>query len=398
MLADAVAPHGGVVMWRAFVYSHEEPEDRAKQAYNEFTPLDGRFRPNVLVQVKNGPIDFQPREPFHPLFGAMPKTPLMMEFQITQEYLGLATHLAFLAPLWEEVLRSDTFAAGPGSPVSSVVDGTLHGYPRTGMAGSRQHRHRPQLVRVGDGLRQLVRLRPPGLGPRPRLRDDRRRVAPDDLHRRPGLRRAGEGDDARLPRGGRRLPDPAGPAPPDGPRPPLRTGPLGERRAAGGLDLGLLPPGRHRGNRLRPDDDRLATRWASTTPRCRRRGAGWRRCPEEYLLWFHHVPWDHRMASGRTLWEELLRRYQRGVDTVRRMQETWRSVEGRIDPERYEQVRAFLAIQEKEARWWRDACVLYFQTFSERPLPEGYEPPEHTPRGVHGHREALRSGHLTGGA
>jgi alpha-glucuronidase len=100
--------------------------------------------------------------------------------------------------------------------------------------------------------------------------------------------------------------------------------------------------------------------------------------PDEYLLWFHHVPWDHPMDSGRTLWQELVYRYQRGVDGVRRMQETWRSVRGRIDEERYEQVRVFLEIQEREARWWRDACVLYFQTFSGRPLPEGYERPART--------------------
>ncbi|MCB0636065.1 MAG: alpha-glucuronidase, partial [Lewinella sp.] len=115
MLADALAPHGGVVMWRAFVYSSEEPDDRAKQAYNEFVPLDGQFRDNVLIQVKNGPIDFQPREPIHPLFGAMPKTPLMMEFQITKEYLGQGTHLVGLAKMYEEVLQTDTYAQGPGS-------------------------------------------------------------------------------------------------------------------------------------------------------------------------------------------------------------------------------------------------------------------------------------------
>src|SRR5215510_9444907 len=108
MLAEAVAPHGGVVMWRAFVYSNETPTDRAKQAYDEFVPLDGQFAPNVIVQVKNGPIDFQPREPFHPLFGAMPNTPLMMEFQVTKEYLGFSTHLAYLGPMYEEVLQADT--------------------------------------------------------------------------------------------------------------------------------------------------------------------------------------------------------------------------------------------------------------------------------------------------
>ncbi|HEY5755033.1 MAG TPA: alpha-glucuronidase family glycosyl hydrolase, partial [Steroidobacter sp.] len=135
MLAGPLAPHGGVVIWRAFVYSNETPDDRAKQAYNEFVPLDGKFAPNVLVQVKNGPIDFQPREPFHPLFGAMPKTPLMMEFQITKEYLGFATHLTYLAPLYEEALDSDTMVKGKGSTVAKVVDGELHGYRETGMAG-----------------------------------------------------------------------------------------------------------------------------------------------------------------------------------------------------------------------------------------------------------------------
>ena len=135
MLADAVAPFGGVVMWRAFVYSNEQPDDRAKQAYSEFKPLDGKFRDNVMVQVKNGPIDFQPREPFHPLFGAMPRTPLVLEVQITKEYLGFATHLAYLGTLYEEVLRADTYARGPGSTVAKVIDGSLHGYAHTGIAG-----------------------------------------------------------------------------------------------------------------------------------------------------------------------------------------------------------------------------------------------------------------------
>lgn len=135
MLADAVGPDRGIVMWRAFVYSDEEPEDRAKQAFNEFEPLDGAFRENVLIQVKNGPIDFQPREPFHPLFGAMPETPLMMEFQITQEYLGQGTHLVYLAPMYEEVLEADTYALGEGSLVADVVDGSLHDDDLTGIAG-----------------------------------------------------------------------------------------------------------------------------------------------------------------------------------------------------------------------------------------------------------------------
>ncbi len=135
MLADAVGPHGGIVIWRAFVYSNDVPTDRVKQAYDEFTPLDGQFRDNVLIQVKNGPLDFQPREPFSPLFGAMPKTPLILEFQITKEYLGEDTHLVYLGSLMSEVLSADTWVHGKGSTVASVIDGSLHGYRRTGIAG-----------------------------------------------------------------------------------------------------------------------------------------------------------------------------------------------------------------------------------------------------------------------
>jgi alpha-glucuronidase len=131
MLADALAPHGGVLMWRAFVYAAENPDDRHKQAYTEFQPLDGKFRDNVLVQVKNGAIDFQPREPFHPLFGAMPNTPLMMEVQITKEYLGFATHLAYLGTMWEEALQADTFRPRKGMTVAKVLETGRE----TGMAG-----------------------------------------------------------------------------------------------------------------------------------------------------------------------------------------------------------------------------------------------------------------------
>src|SRR5690606_991340 len=135
MLANAVAPYGGVVIWRAFVYSNEVPTDRIRQAYDEFKPLDGEFRDNVFVQVKNGPLDFQPREPFHPLFGAMPETPLMMEFQITQEYTGQATHLVYQGALFEEVLRADTHARGSGSTVARVLTGEVDEYAMTGIAG-----------------------------------------------------------------------------------------------------------------------------------------------------------------------------------------------------------------------------------------------------------------------
>lgn len=135
MLANAIQSYGGVVMWRAFVYSEDDPDDRAKQAYTEFKKLDGQFASNVILQVKNGAIDFQPREPFHPLFGAMPQTQVSLEVQITKEYLGYATHLAYLGSMWEEILDADTFAKGTGSAVSRVIDGSLFQHSLTAIAG-----------------------------------------------------------------------------------------------------------------------------------------------------------------------------------------------------------------------------------------------------------------------
>jgi alpha-glucuronidase len=377
MLADAVAPHGGVVMWRAFVYSSEEPEDRAKQAYNEFVPLDGSFRPNVLVQVKNGPIDFQPREPFHPLFGAMPKTPLMMEFQVTQEYLGFATHLAFLAPMWEEVLRADTHAKGEGSRVASVIDGSLHGHERTGIAGvanTGTDRNWCGSVMAcvnwyafgrlawdpgldsatiaGEWVRATFGNDPGVVGPVTEMLLASREAVVDYMTPL-GLHHL-------MARGHHYGP---GPWVSGGPRADW-TSLYYHRADEGGIGF----------DRTRTGSDAVSQYF----PPVRDAYGDLETVPEELLLWFHRVPWDHRMASGRTLWEELLHRYQRGVDRVREMLATWQSLEGRIDPERFAQVRDFLAIQEKEARWWRDSSVLYFQTFSGKPVPEDYEPPELT--------------------
>jgi alpha-glucuronidase len=377
MLADALSPHGGIVMWRAFVYSHEVPVDRAKQAYDEFQPLDGAFRPNVLVQVKNGPIDFQPREPFHPLFGAMPKTPLMLELQITQEYLGFATHLVFLGPLFEEVLRADTYARGQGSTVAKVVDGTLDGHELSGIAGVANTGtdrnwcgsvfacanwyafgrlawdHSLSSERIADEwLRMTFANDPAFLAPAARMMLGSREAAVDYMtplglvhlmarnhHYGPGPWVSG------------------------GPRPDWTSVYYHHADAEG---IGF---------------DRTATgsdAVAQYAPPVRDELASLERIPERYLLFFHHVPWDHRMRSGKTLWDELVGHYRRGVEAVRAMQRQWAALAGAIDEERYEQVRVFLQIQEREARWWRDACVLYFRTFARRPLPPGYEPPAHT--------------------
>jgi len=376
MLAQALAPHGGIVMWRAFVYSHEEPDDRAKQAYTEFVPLDGQFDGNVLVQVKNGAIDFQPREPFHPLFGAMPKTPLMMEFQITKEYLGFATHLAYLAPLYEETLRADTQARGPGSTVAKVIDGSLEGHALTGMAGvanigsdrnwSGSHFDQANWFAFGrlawnpyleaeaiatDWVKMTFSTDPAFVGPVVAMMMGSREAVVDymtplGLHHLMG-------------RGHHYGPGPW---------------------VAGGPRADWTSVYYHRADAQGIGFDRSATGSGAVAqyalPVAARFG-DLATVPEEFLLWFHHVPWDHRMASGNTLWDELVLRYGRGVDYVADMRRTWDGLATYVDPERHAQVAAFLAIQQQEAQWWRDASVAYFQTFSKRPLPAGAAPPAH---------------------
>ena len=376
MLADAMAPHGGIVMWRAFVYSDEEPDDRAKQAYTEFVPHDGEFRDNVLVQVKNGAIDFQPREPFHPLFGAMPKTPLMMEFQITKEYLGFATHLVYKGPLYEEVLRADTQVAGEGATVTKVLDGSLHGQRLTGIAGvanigsdrnwSGSHFDQANWYAFGrlawnpelssrDIAAEWVRMTfsndPAVVEPVVDMMMASREAVVDytgafGLHHLMGR--------------GHHY----------GPGPWVEGGPRADWTSVYF----------HRATRDGIGFDRTATgsdAVAQYAPPVAEVFGDVTRVPEEFLLWFHHVPWDHRMQSGRPLWDELVHRYTRGVDTVAGMRETWAGLDGRIDAERHAQVAAFLAIQQQEAQWWRDASIAYFQTFSARPLPAGEAPPPH---------------------
>jgi alpha-glucuronidase len=376
MLAEAVAPFGGIVMWRAFVYSNEQPEDRAKQAYSEFKPLDGRFRENVLVQVKNGAIDFQPREPFHPLFGAMPRTPLMMEVQITKEYLGFATHLVYLGALFEEVLRADTHARGPGSTVAKVIDGSLHGYSRTGIAGvanigtdrnwSGSHFDQANWYAFGrlawnptssaaDIARDWVRMT---------FTNDAAfvgRVVDMMMSSRQAV------VDYMTPLGLHHL---MAEGHHYGPQPWFHGGPRADwtpvyfhRADAQGIGFDRSASG---SNAVAQYAGPVAAQFGDV-----------QRVPEDYLLWFHHVPWSYRTHSGRVLWDELAYRYTRGVDVVRDMRKTWDELAPVVDAERHSQVAAFLGIQEKEAKWWRDACVAYFQSISQRPIPPDLPPPEH---------------------
>ena len=376
MLAYALAPHGGVIMWRAFVYSNETPTDRAKQAYDEFRPLDGKFADNVLVQVKNGPVDFQPREPFHPLFGAMPKTPLMMEFQITKEYLGFATHLTYLGPLFEEALESDTMVKGKGSTVASVIDGELQGYQITGMAG---------VANIGADRNwsgsQFDQANWYSFG---RFawdpKDSARAIAEDWLRMtfsndpefvRPVLAMMMSSREAVVdymtPLGLHHLMDTGhhyGPGPWVGNLARADWNPTYYHRAdANGIGFERGPTGSNATSQYSPQ---VAARFADV-----------KKTPENLLLWFHHVPWDYRMSSGRSVWDELALHYTHGVAVVSQMRGAWAAQQGRVDPERFAQVAAFLGIQEQEAQWWRDACIAYFQSLSKRPLPAGIAPPAH---------------------
>ena len=250
MLAAAVKPHGGIVMWRAFVYAETDPEDRAKQAYTEFKPLDGKFADNVLVQVKNGAIDFQPREPFHPLFGAMPRTPLMIEFQITKEYLGFATHLAYLGPLFTEVLDAKT-GQKPGETVADVVDGQAEHHKLSGMAGVANIGRDRDWSGSTFNQDELVRLWPSGLGPRSLGGGCRARLGRADLrHRPPGHRHRHRDDDGK-PGGRGRLYRRAGPRAPDGDGSSLWPGAMGVRTGAPRMEPNLLSSRRCERHRLR---------------------------------------------------------------------------------------------------------------------------------------------------
>jgi alpha-glucuronidase len=376
MLAEALAPHGGVVMWRAFVYSNETPTDRAKQAYDEFVPLDGKFAENVLVQVKNGPVDFQPREPFHPLFGAMPKTPLMMEFQITKEYLGFATHLVYLGTSFEEALKSDTRVKGRGSTVARVIDGGLHGYRLTGMAGvsnvgSDRNWSGSQFDQANWYAFGRFAWNPDASSrdiaeewTRMTFGNDPKLVAPI-VQMMMGSREAVV--DYMTPLGLAHLMGTGhhyGPAPWVDDLGRADWNPTYYHRAdATGIGFDRGPKGSDAVAQYQKD---VAAMFADL-----------KRTPESLLLWFHHVPWDYRMNSGRTLWDELVIHYTHGVEVVGQMRTDWESLKPYVDAERHAQVAAFLAIQQQEAQWWRDACIAYFQTFSKRPLPAGYAPPAH---------------------
>ncbi|MBA4765211.1 MAG: alpha-glucuronidase, partial [Erythrobacter sp.] len=341
--------------------------DRARQASSEFVPLDGKFADNVIVQVKNGPIDFQPREPFHPLFGAMPDTNLMFEAQVTKEYLGFASHLAFLAPMWKEVLDADT---GQGGTVGDVITATgIAGVANTGSDRNWSGSHFDQA-----NWYALGRLAwDPSLSSEEIAREWTMQTFsrdPDAVEPIVDMILGSREAVVRYmtPLGLAHLMDTGhhyGPAPwvCDLPRP--EWNPCYYHRAdAEGIGFDRTATG---SNALADYNDAIAAQWTPSES-----------IDSRFLLWFHRVRWDRRLKSGRTVWEELVREYDAGVEQVDAMARQWADLSDSIDAQRYRAVAESLAIQQREARWWRNASIAYWRSLNRLPMPEGSAPPPET--------------------
>jgi alpha-glucuronidase len=391
MLADALEPFGGIVMWRAFVYNPND-EDRAKQAYNEFVPLDGLFRENVIIQAKNGPVDFQPREPFSPLFGAMKKTPVMAELQITQEYLGQSVHLVFLATMWEECLKSETYQEGSGSTVARCTDGSIYKQKHTAIAGVSNigldtnwcghtfaqanwyafgrlaWNNTLTSGKIADEWIKLTFSHAPAgqaastlyttewseqfLEPVMEMMLQSREAAVNYM----------------MPLGLHHLfapNDHYGPGPWWAPK---------------GVRHDWTPPYYHKADTNGVGFDRTHAGSDAVSQYHEPLGSQFNdlaTCPDRYLLWFHHLPWDYKMRSGRTLWDEICWYYDTGLQQVRNFQKIWDRAEPYVDKERFARVQGKLRSQSANAQVWKDACLLYFQQFSREPFPPEIERPVH---------------------
>jgi alpha-glucuronidase len=382
MLADALAPFNGIVMWRAFVYN-PTPEDRTKQAYKEFLPLDGAFKKNVILQVKNGPLDFQPREPFSPLFGAMSNTPVMPEFQITQEYLGASRQLVFLSTLWEECLNSDTYKNRKGSTVAACTDGSLSKTDFTAIAG---------VANIGNDMNwtghTFAQANWYAFGRLAWNNKLESKTIAGEWIKQTFLDDKEKKTDANFIK-------------------TIQEIMLDSREAAVDymMPLGLhhiFAEGHHYGPAPWFSNDKIRPDWTSVYyHKADTAGIGFDRtrsgsdavdqyheplsstfnnlssCPEMYLLWFHHVPWSYRLKNGKDLWTELCIRYDHGVQQVRSFQKDWDKIKGSIDSERFTEVQSKLRTQSRDAQIWKDACLLYFQQFSKREIPFEIERPVH---------------------
>lgn len=357
MLADALKPFGGIVMWRSFVYGvNHKGEDRVKQAVSEFKYQDGKFRDNVILQSKNGPLDFQPREPYAPIFDNIHQTPQIAELQITQEYLGQSKHLVYLAPMWKEFFRfvsPDKLKGIAG--VSNIGDNANwcgHPFSQANWYAFGRLAWNPSISSEEIAHEWLILTY--------ECKDERftkpvemmmltSREACVNYMMPLGLHHIFKFDHHYGPE-------------PDGFKAeyPLEWCPvyyhqadsngIGFNRSSDGTDaVGQYP------EPYRSLYDNLAT------------------CPEEYLLWFHHVPWNYRMKSGSTLWEELCMRYNMGVSMVETYRDYWHTSTKEYMKDHiteWEMTDSLLNVQLASAKEWRDVCLKYFQTFSKMNIDE----------------------------
>ena len=351
MLADAVKPYGGIIMWRSFVYgANHKGEDRVKQAVSEFKGMDGKFRDNVILQSKNGPLDFQPREPYAPIFDNIKKTPQIAELQITQEYLGQSKHLTYLAPMWKEFFGFVNPSKLVGiSGVANIGDDANwcgHPFSQANWYAFGRLAWNPSLSAEEIAHEWLVQTYE---------NQDEKFTKPVEMmmmtsreacvnYMMPlGLHHIFKFDHHYGPE-------------PDGfiASYPLEWCPvyyhkadakgIGFDRSSKGTDaVGQYP------EPYRSQYDNIET------------------CPEEYLLWFHHVPWNYRMKSGSTLWQELCMKYNMGVAMVEVYRDFWHTSAKQYmkgHEQEWQHTDSLLNVQLENAKEWRNTCLKYFQTFS----------------------------------
>ena len=357
MLADAVKPYGGIIMWRSFVYgANHKGEDRVKQAVSEFKDMDGKFRDNVILQSKNGPLDFQPREPYAPIFDNIKQTPQIAELQITQEYLGQSKHLTYLAPMWKEFfgfVNPDRLVGISG--VANIGDDANwcgHPFSQANWYAFGRLAWNPSLTAEEIAHEWLVQTYE---------NQDEKFTKPVEMmmmtsreacvnYMMPlGLHHIFKFDHHYGPE-------------PDGfiASYPLEWCPVyyhkadaqgvGFDRSSKGTDaVGQYP------EPYRSMYDNIAT------------------CPEEYLLWFHHVPWTYKMKSGSTLWQELCMKYNMGVAMVEVYRDFWHTSAKQYmkgHEQEWQHTDSLLNVQLENAKEWRNTCLKYFQTFSKMKVYE----------------------------
>ena len=346
MLADALQPFGGIVMWRSFVYgAKHKGEDRVKQAVSEFRELDGKFRPNVILQSKNGPLDFQPREPYAPIFDNMKQTQQMAELQITQEYLGQSRHLVYLAPMWREFFGfvSPERLVGIAGVANIGLDRNWcgHHFSQANWYAFGRLAWNPFLKSEEIAQEWLTQT---FAKPCPQLLSMmlRSREACVDYMMPLGLHHIFKFDHHYGPE-------------PDG--------------FIASYPIEWCPVYYHKADTKGIGFDRTHTGSDATSqyrePFCSLYD-DLNTCPERYLLWFHHVPWNYRMKDGNTLWEDLQMHYNRGVNEVEDFCRIWQQVKPEIDEQRWQEVDKRLQHQLENAREWRKVCLDYFRTFAEK--------------------------------